>query len=448
MRYPARLSVRTRLAAITGVGAMVVLAAGSLLLYLDLSDSLSDAITDELNVRLDALAIDFQDGEVTAGEGLVTTQAIGPDGVVVSPAGEAPLLSGLELARALREDVLVDSDVAGLGENARVMARPIVGPDQERLVAVAAVSTDPLVSSRRHLTIVLAIAGPVLATMAAAFAWVLAGAALRPVRRMADDATVISSTAPGRRLRQPPGDDEIAHLGTTLNAMLGRIEATVAREREFIDDAAHELRTPLAVLRGELELAADDLDDRPALVQGLASALEETDRLARLADDLLTLARADAGDLPDGDARSDLLDSASGAARRVAEHHRLQLDMRGVPTAVPVRAEVVQQIVTNLVANAARHAAGRILLEVSVDGGRAVLTVADDGPGFPADVLPRAFDRFVRGDSARGRAHGGSGLGLAIVAALAGASGGTAVARNGPPLGGATVEVRWPLAAS
>ena len=193
-----------------------------------------------------------------------------------------------------------------------MLARPDPGPGREDAVAVVATSTASLVQARDRLTIVLAVAGPILAAAIGAAAWIVTGAALRPVRRMTNEAATISMAESGRRLAQPAGEDEIAELGRTLNAMLARIETTIAHERAFIDDAAHELRSPIAVLRGELELTAHDPGDADAVAVGLASALEETDRLTRLSEDLLTLARADAGQLAPGDTTTELLGAIHG----------------------------------------------------------------------------------------------------------------------------------------
>jgi two-component system, OmpR family, sensor kinase len=377
----------------------------------------------------------------------VSTQAVAPDGEVMSPLGSSSVLTGDELARALADEVIVDRAIPGLGQHARLLARRLTGPEGSTLVAVAAVSTDALIDARHRLTIVLAIAGPVLAAGAAGLAWVLAGAALRPVRQMAGEAATISLAESGRRLPQPAGDDEIAELGRTLNAMLGRIEDTVARERAFIDDAAHELRTPMAVLRGELELAAQDVGDTQAVSAGLGSALEETDRLVRLTDDLLTLARADAGDIGADGATTELLGAAHAVAGRIGRLVDIDIDVDGDPVLVRAHPELIQQIITNIVTNAARHAEQRIAVGVGPVGDHGRIRISDDGPGFPEELLPRVFDRFARGDSARSRSHGGAGLGLAIVASLTQALGGTVDAGNTSPNGGACVEVRLPLAA-
>ena len=363
---------------------------------------------------------------------------------MVSPTGAAPVLTADELGRASRGEVIADRDVAGVGEHARVLARPIT----ERLVGVVATSTAPLVQARERLTLVLVVAGPLLAAATGAAAWALTGAALRPVRRMTKEASTISMTEDGRRLPEPPGDDEIAELGRTLNAMLARIETTVAHERAFIDDAAHELRSPIAVLRGELELAAQDAGDPVAVADGLASVLEETDRLTSLTEDLLTLARADAGELPGSDLTTDLLAAARGCVRRLPHRNDVSIEVGGEPVVVRADPSWIQHIVTNLVANADRHASSRVIVTTSKASPHGRLSVADDGAGFPPGMLTTAFDRFTRGDGARSRSRGGAGLGLAIVASLADALGGTVTATNGPPLGGACVDVELPAEAA
>jgi two-component system OmpR family sensor kinase len=441
-----RLSLRTRLAAHAATGAIVVLGVGAWLLYRDLTRELSTAINDELAIRVGDLATSLQNGTTAPVPGLVVAQAVDREGQVLSPQGAAPVLTAGELARAARGQIIVDRGVAGVGDDARLLARPIGGTPADPIVGIAATTTAPLVRARDRLTVVLLVVGPLSAAAIAAATWILTGAALRPVRRMSNEAATISIAHIGRRLAQPPGDDEIAELGRNLNAMLARIETSIAHERAFIDDAAHELRTPIAVLRGELELAAHDPGDRVAVVQGLASALEETDQLTHLTEDLLTLARADAGQLAPGDATTELLGAARTAVQRLAHRAEVSMDVRGEPTLVRGGPDWIQHIVTNLVVNADRYARRRIVVTVAPAGANGRLLVADDGPGFPKDLLPTVFDRFTRGDGARGRSGGGTGLGLAIVASLAHALGGTVTATNGPPLDGACVEVELPLA--
>ena len=440
------LSLRTRLAVLAAAWAIVGLGVAALLLYRNLSGELSTAITDELAVRVDNLAAGLNGSSVQGGSALVTAQTLDEHGDVLSPVGADPVLTSRELARAIREQIIVDREVPSVGRQARLLARPIGRTEQGVVVGVAAASTAPLQRAKDRLVLVLVIAGPALIAVVAAAAWLLARAALRPVRQMAAEAATISAARTERRLPQPAGDDEIAELGRTLNAMLARIEATLGHERAFIDDAAHELRTPLAILRGELELAAHEPGDRRAVARSLASALEEADRLAGLTEDLLTLARADAGQLMPGETTTELL----GAARQEVQHlpHRdeVTIEVRGEPAIVRGEPEWVSHIVSNLVANADRYAKSRIMVTVGSAGVYGRLVVADDGPGFPAQLLPRAFDRFSRGEDARGYSGGGAGLGLAIVASLARAAGGTVKAGNGDSLGGACVQVDIPLA--
>jgi two-component system OmpR family sensor kinase len=437
-----RPGLRVRLAALVAVGATAVLTTAALALYHDVTSGLSDAITTELEVRLADLVADLDDpAGAAATQRPVVAQAVDATGRVLVPAGATPLLTHAELAAALEGEVLVDRPVRGIGDDARVLARRLDDGRGEAVVGVTATTTAPLVHVRDRLVVVLLVGGTALTAAVALAGWVLAGAALRPVRRMAQRAQTISMTAPGERLPVPPGGDEIAELGRTLNAMLVRIEATISHERAFIDDASHELRTPLAVLRGELELATQD-DDLDAVRQGLHSALEETDRLTRLSDNLLTLARADAGQFTAGPMCTDLLEAVGAAVARIPCPDRVTLTVEGVHRTVRSEPEWIDRVVTNLVTNAVQHAKSQVRVTVDVDSDGVRLTVADDGPGFPDELLPRAFDRFSRGDGAR--SPGGIGLGLAIVASIMKALGGSARAGNGPPLGGARVEVTLP----
>ncbi|MET0727090.1 MAG: ATP-binding protein [Acidimicrobiales bacterium] len=436
-----RVGLRVRLVALVAIGATAVTTLAALALYRDLSGEVSDAITTELRVRMGDLAADLDDPTAVATQRPVIAQVIDPSGQVTVPDGASALLSSDELA-ALDGELVVDRAVPGIGGDARLLAQPLETASGRRVVGVAATSTAALERTRDRLVLVLLVASPALTAAVTLTAWVLAGAALRPVRRMARRAETISMAAPGERLPQPPGHDEIAELGHTLNAMLQRIESTIAHERAFIDDASHELRTPLAVLRGELELAVSD-DDLPSIKRSVHSSLEETDRLARLAENLLTLARADAGGTSHT-RPTNLTEAARAAAARLGARPTITLRIDGPDAVVRGTSEWVDQIVTNLLVNALDHANRTVDVQISpVDSGYR-LSVADDGPGFPADLLPRAFDRFTRGDDARGR--GGTGLGLAIVAALAHSLGGEVHARNGPPLGGAHVEVTLPAA--
>ena len=444
MAWSHRLSIRVRVTAWATLAAVALFASGAALLYRDLSNQLTDAVNFELSLRLDALE-DAIAGSSTAA--VSRAQAERPDGTVVRPAGSQPLLTPREAARASTQTIMIDRPVPGVGEHARLMARPLVRPGTSGpLIGVAATTTRPLVVARSNLLGSLSTAGPALAVVVGIATWALAGAVLRPVRRMAHDAATTSMRGSGERLGQPPGRDEIAELGRTLNAMLDRIEEAVAHERDFLDDAAHELRTPLAVLRGELELASLSPDDAEAVESSLRSALEETDRLARLTTDLLTLARADAGQLVPRAVTVDIGPIVSNAASRIAFADVIALDLDCDTALATVDPDWVTQITTNLVANAARYATSKVLVTVRAMDGRVEVRCADDGPGFAPELVPIVFERFTRGTEARGRAGPatGVGLGLAITASLVLTLGGTISLDRDGPLAGACLTVRFP----
>jgi signal transduction histidine kinase len=343
-------------------------------------------------------------------------------------------------------EVVVDRDVAEVGGPTRILARPVVAPTGEPLIVTVVGSTAPIARARHRLAVVLGIVWPVLVLVVAATAWILARAALRPVRRMTRRAETISLEGPDARLPQPPGSDEIAELGTTLNGMLERISETVAHERAFVDDASHELRSPIAVLRGELEMARLELTDggdRALWVAAIDSAIEETDRLSRVTDRLLVLAHADAGRLADQLMPVRLLEATVREADRL-HVDGVRIDVTGTEVEVMADPDLLAQLISNLLTNAARFADRRVLAEVGGDG--AMLVVADDGPGFAPGFVDRALDRFSRGEPSRTRGRGGAGLGLAIVAAIADAFDGRIALANGGPLGGAVVGLDLPRA--
>lgn len=227
--------------------------------------------------------------------------------------------------------------------------------------------------------------------------------------------------------------------------MLGRLEAAIERERAFVDDASHELRTPLALHKTELELALRYGDDAAELKKAIAASIDEVDRLINLAEGLLVVARSEKGELaldlaPVDLARllDDTAERFSGRARQAGRELTVAANGAGTVDADRVR---IEQALTNLVDNALRYGEGPVLLSARGENGTVELSVTDTGPGFPAEFLPHAFERFSRADSSRTR--GGSGLGLAIVDAIASAHRGTVHARNRAG-GGAEVVIRLP----
>jgi signal transduction histidine kinase/putative methionine-R-sulfoxide reductase with GAF domain/uncharacterized protein YoaH (UPF0181 family) len=274
-------------------------------------------------------------------------------------------------------------------------------------------------------------------------------AALRPVERMRVLAERITDRELSERLPVPEGANEVAALGRTLNAMLDRVEAAVARERRVVSDASHELRTPLTTLRAEVDLALMGDRDKAELRAALESASDEAKRMTRLADDLLVLARADQGHLPLRPrpvAARELLVNAVGRARAGAEVRGRSITLGDVADDCAVRADAdrAAQALDNLITNALLYGDGTITLSARTSSEYVELHVTDEGDGFSAELLPRAFERFGRGQHARA-SEPGSGLGLALVQAVAAAHGGRAEVRNRPE-GGADVSITLPRA--
>jgi signal transduction histidine kinase len=275
--------------------------------------------------------------------------------------------------------------------------------------------------------------------------WVLVGRALRPVEAIRTQVDAITATTMDRRVPVPNTDDEVARLARTMNGMLDRLEAASARQRAFVSDASHELRSPVSTIRAELEVASSDPEqaDWPEVAQ---RTLGETDRLSRLVDDLLALARLDEANGPARRAPVDLDDLVLEEAKRT---HRVPLGTAGVSAGRVVGDErQLTQVVRNLADNAQRHASTRVAVSVRREGDELVLVVDDDGPGIPEADRERIFERFTRLDEARGRAAGGAGLGLAVVRRVVEQHGGTVSVEDGSPanggLGGARFVVRLP----
>lgn len=286
---------------------------------------------------------------------------------------------------------------------------------------------------RTALTVML-IGFPLLLGVVAAVTWLVTRRALRPVEGIRREMAAITQSADlARRVPEPDTHDEIARLASTTNETLAALETSVERQRRFVADASHELRSPIASLRTQLEVAAA----HPELLD-LDGAVEDTVRLQRLAADLLLLARLDAGERP-SDAKVDL----AGLAREAAEG-RTGVTVDAEPVEVAGSRGQLGRVLANLLDNAQRHARSAVTVNVRCEGDRAVVGVADDGDGVPEDDRERIFERFVRLDAARSRDDGGAGLGLAIARDVAVRHGGTLTAGRGPA-GGALFELRLPL---
>ncbi len=364
-------------------------------------------------------------------------------------AGTQPLVSAAVLDQARAHQVLVTQRHDG--EDQRVLAQPV--PGQSGWVELAAVSLESFDRTISRVTTELAI-GCALVVLAAGFgAFALTRSALRPVERLRREVATLSDRAAPDPVAVPRTHDEIAELATTMNQLLLRLRRSLERERSLVADASHELRTPFAVLRGELELAQRPGRSREELLNAVTAAAEEAGRLNRIADDLLLLSRGDQGQLSVQVELTNihelLTDIAQRAERRPeAAGTSVSVD---APTSLTVMLDPyrIRQAIDNLINNSLRFTPrySTITLSARSSQGNVEIEVADDGPGFPAEFLPHAFERFRRPDSSRSRHEGGAGLGLAIVMAIAVAHGGTAVALNRAD-GGAAVRIVVPSALS
>ncbi len=448
------MSIRLRLAVVFAVASALVFTIGSALFVRQLSSSLLRSIDSQLAVQL------AQAGRYLPASGAVTpvagrpapgeyvVQVIDPQGRVrgaSADAGTSPVLSPAELSVAQHSRLLQTTTAEG--ERERLMAAPLA--NHAGWVAVSSVSLDTLDTTLSHVTRELLIAGVVLVASAALGAYGLARAALSPVERMRREVAALSERDQAPGIRVPRTRDEIAALAVTMNQLLSRLQRALARQRALIADASHELRTPFAVLRGELELASRPGRSREELVSAVEQAGEEAARLARLTEQLLFLARSDEQHIPLQRERTNvhllLTQRADHAATRAASTGVWCQVEAPADLDIDVDADRIGEAIDNLVDNALRFAPPEtpIVMSARAAGHDLTIEVADAGPGFPAEFLPHAFERFARPDLSRTRSDGGAGLGLAIVSAIAHAHGGRATARNRPD-GGAVVSLELP----
>src|SRR5215469_4035346 len=392
------------------------------------------------------LPASFLSGKPAPGEYIV--QVVDPSGRVIrlsQNAGKTPLLSPAELRQARHGKVLLTQTVDGKPE--RILAGPY--SEERGWVAVAGVSLASSNGTLRQVTNGLLIGGVAFVIIGGIGAYWLARAALAPVERLRREVAALSERDAETTVRVPGTRDEIAALAGTMNDLLLRLRRALARQRAFVADASHELRTPFAVLQGELELAGRPGRSREELTEAVASAAEEASRLTRITDDLLLLARGDEEKLSLRLERADVTallarSAEHAAARAAAAGVTCRVDAAGGLTAI-VDGGRIRQAVDNLLDNALQFAppGSQVVMSAEIAGGSLVIDVRDSGPGFPPEFLPHAFERFRRPDQGRARSAGGAGLGLAIVQAIAVAHGGRAVAGNRPE-GGAAVGLELP----
>lgn len=487
------MPLRIRLALMAAIGLTVLLAGTGYAFVHLLRDSLTASIDTSLWSRRDALLAALRQQPRIVGSDRSTlamlqsgTQLFTTRGTLatqsttdIDDTGTVPLLTPAQVARASREPFWLTTAHTNAPYPVRLLAFPLPSSTGDA-VGVVSESTSLLDQAVDHVEAGFFFGGPAVVVGGTFAAWLLAWAALRPVERMRQQAASATVRDNDPVLDVPATRDEIAALARTLNKMLVRLRTAVARERAFVADAGHELRTPLSILRTELELAGKPGRTREELVAAVHAAAEETDRLGRLTEGLLLLAREQDERFLHREhvAVRDLLEAvAAGFATRARERHvRLLLAVEPDDLTATWDQDLVRQVAANLVDNAMRYgcSAGRehagggpagggsadersagdgsadqddavSVVRITAAGfaGRVVLRVQDDGPGFPEDFLPHAFERFSRADAARSSADGGAGLGLSIVELITRVHGGEVRVANRPE-GGAEVTVEIP----
>jgi signal transduction histidine kinase len=439
-------SVRVRTTVLATVAFAVALTAGSYWLVGAVRGSLEDRVRQDNLLYVQRAADQLRSGippadvSVQNGAGV---QIIRDDGTVVAGS------SGLEYQRPI---VTIVGDATPIGPvtlpaikgTSQIVGSESVATPAGNKFTVAVAS--PLDGVRRSVDTVvryLKIGIPLAVLLLGALVWLLVRRALRPVEAIREEVEEISHGTLHRRVPVSSAHDEVARLAGTMNAMLDRLECSAQRQRTFVSDASHELRSPLAATRTLLEVTgngdAHDAVDWDALRDGLVA---ENSRMAQLVDGLLELARADDADALGSTQPVELADVV---AEETSRRRSVEVRIGDIPNVtVHGNADQLGRALRNVLDNAARYAHARVEVSVITDGGEVELRVDDDGPGVPAADRTRVFERFTRLEEGRTRSEGGAGLGLAIVAAIAGRHHGD-VRVDDSPLGGARFVLRLPV---
>ncbi|MCU1427904.1 MAG: Signal transduction histidine kinase [Actinomycetia bacterium] len=446
-----RLSLRARTTFAACAVVAVALVVAVVLQLAFLRRSLTSSVDDAARTRAEVVAGLAHQGTLprslqVTGEENALVQVVDAAGHVVAaspnlegePAGAAfPAPLGRVTLRTLHGLPIDDTGAF------RVAAISVNTPQGRRLTVYAAASLRSVDKSVGALRASFFVGLPVLLLVVGATAWAAISRALHPVESIRRQVADITGRDLGRRVPEPRADDEIGRLAHTMNEMLARLDAFTERQRQFVADASHDLQSPLAASRAELEvaLAHPGNTDWAAVARAV---LDEHDRLERMVHDLLFLAQVQEGALTVASLPIDFDDLVRDEVERMRLRSRVPIEIGElVPVEVRGSAEQLGRVLRNLLDNAQRHAATRVVVELHSTPG-AELIVADDGEGVPADQRERIFERFGRADASRTPASSGAGLGLAIARALVEAHGGQVVLADAPR--GARFVVHLPIA--
>jgi heavy metal sensor kinase len=445
---------RVRLAAAYTVVFTVVaiLAAGAFWLTLRNAEysSVDETLTAQAHSLINGLEdaeghITFQGSDAFPGEtsqGIaISAVLLSSDDTVIDRSGKSPAVSDVrdQLRQSQNSGQLVAATASVNGLRQRILVQPVSLRGGSRASLVVARTVRELDATLTRTAIFLTMVVGLLAASASLAGYWLAGRALRPVRQIAATARNLSEHDLHRRLNLDLPDDELGELADTFNAMLARLEAAFESLRQFTADAAHELRAPLTLVRAELELALNRRRSVSTYEGTLRSVLVEAERLSRMVDQLLMLARADAGAL---EARiqevdiSDLLEETVSRWRSLAREKSVQL-LAEIPDSGTLLGDpdLLRRMLDNLIDNALRNtpSGGSVRISCSRDEENWNITVQDTGPGVEESLRSRLFERFTRADPARGRETGGAGLGLSLCAIIARLHGGRITLEDSGP---------------
>ena len=431
-----RLSVRWRITLVAAGLFAIALGIASVVLVRTVRDNVVDGIRDSDQDQLAALARQVENG-IPSEVNLPSGQPRGlPEYVLQTPDGQFLVLSDGSV-------VPFDPRARSNAQRARELeTRQSVETAQGQITLVSQRSLAEVDDTINSITDAIVLGFPALVLLVGVLAWVMAGRALRPVEAIRAEAASITGTTIHRRVPVPETHDEIARLASTMNAMLDRLEDAATKQRRFVSDASHELRSPVASIRTQLEVALrrPDRDDWPVVAERV---LAEDARLEEAVADLLDLARLDE-DAPPADLVEVDLDEV--LLEECARPHRVPVDTSGVSGGrVHGRRDALARAARNLVDNAVRHAETRVTVTVRTLDDTVELVVADDGPGIPVEDRARVFERFTRLDEGRARDAGGMGLGLAVVRSTIERHGGTVTIEDAAPRG-ARFVIRLPAA--
>ncbi len=445
-RINAGVRVRTTATAVAVVG--LVLIAASAAMVWQLRRSLTDNILDTARLTAEGIASTLASDELgsvimTGDEDEEFVQVIASDGTVVASTAN---LSGPTPAIQLQPGTSTRVEEMPFEDGPFIVVAVEVPTDEGPRIVVVGRTLEPVSDTTSVVIAPILVGVPLLLLVVAAVTWTVVGRALAPVDSIRNEVQEISSARLDRRVPVPASKDEIARLAITMNDMLDRLEQEQDRQRRFVSDASHELRSPIAAIRQHVEvtLAHPELTDDAELADVV---LAEDLRLQSLVENLLLLTRMDEGTLTLRRAPVDLDDIVLDEASRLrASASEPRVDTRRVAAERVIGDEEhLRRLVRNLMDNAQRHARSTVTVSLDRSGADAYLTVDDDGAGVPGPDRRRIFERFTRLDEARDRDSGGSGLGLSIVLEIAQAHDGTVVVSDAPT-GGARFEVRLPLA--